>query len=192
MKTVQRWAWLWLVGLVAGGVVAWAQALPQRAGYITDEAGVLSLEALADNEALLAEHAQQTGQALYVLIVDNLGGLSATDYDKQLTASWGLGEEHVLLLISLEEQVVHLSTGTASKATYPDERLNAVVEAIVPYLVLKNFDQAISAATDRLVNQVQERVRKKETKSGLEAPLRLALIAGVAVLSAALFFLFRA
>jgi len=166
--------------------------LPQRAGYITDEAGVLSLEALADNEALLAEHAQQTGQALYVLIVDNLGGLSATDYDKQLTASWSLGEEHVLLLISLKEQVVHLSTGTASKATYPDERLNAVVEAIVPYLALKNFDQAISVATDRLVNQVQERAQKKETKKGLEGPLRLALIAGVAVLSAALFFLFRA
>lgn len=182
-------------GLLIGLYFVQAQALPERAGYINDFAGVLSVQNALELEAFLDEHEQKTGHALHVLIVQNLDGLSAADYDEQITAEWALGDQHLLLLVALDEAAIHISVGDALKQDYPDTVLNVVVDAIIPSLALSNFDRGIADGVGRLVGLVAEQNEAKriaKPANFFAGLFRLLIFGGVAALSLLFYVLFRA
>lgn len=182
-------------GLLIGLYFVQAQALPERAGYINDFAGVLSVQNALGLEVFLGEHEQNTGHMLIVLIVQNLEGLSVEDYAEQITAKWELGDQHLLLLVSLDESAIRISVGAALRQKYPDAALNVVVDAMIPSLALGNFDQGIADAVERLVGFVAEQGKATAIAQPinlLQGPFRLLIIGGVAALSLLLYLLFRA
>lgn len=128
------------------------EALPERKGYVSDYANVLSSATIAELEPLLTAYAEERGVAIYVLIVPNLEGLSVEAYDERLTRTWALGRRHVLLLVAMEEAVVRLSTGAGVRRLFPDERIDPVLnETIIPAFARGAFDRGVREGIKRLL-----------------------------------------
>jgi len=167
------------------------QALPVQAGYVNDFAAKLSPSNVAQLEAFLKEHEEKTGYAFYVVIVPDMEGLSDEAYVEQLNEAWGLGENHLLILIALDESILRISTGEGLKSLYPDSLLDVVKNDMIASLSLNQFDQAVLQGVGRLVGLPAEQGKAPETPSA-GVPWRLVLLGGIIALSLVLYFFFLA
>lgn len=138
------------LGLVCA-FAAQAQALPERGGYVNDLAHVLSEPTVTQLETAIRQYHEQQGRGIYVLLVPTLEGMAVNAYDDAVTQAWGLEEQDVLMVISLQESAVHLSAGDKVKTLYTDEFLDSVMKSMIPALAQRDFDGGVKQGVTRLI-----------------------------------------
>ena len=135
---------------------------------LVDEVGaVQDVAAVRDAQDRL--HAE-TGLQLYVVFVDDFGGLSGWDWASQTADASHLGDEDLLLAVATGERSWGLSVSEASGLSVEQE--DRVVERIEPELRESDWDGAVLAAADGFID-----VRAQEGMAGRTA---FAIGAGVA------------
>jgi len=75
---------------------------------------------------------------------------AARDFAKELHAKWGVGlvecDNGVLLLLSVDDRQVYISTGKGSQKELSNESLEVIIEWIKPYLKKGDFDEGLIRA----------------------------------------------
>ncbi len=97
-----------LVLLLALGATAYAQALPDLQGPVTDPADALSPDQEAEVAGSLEATADERGIQLKALYVDSTAGQPVTDYADAVAEANSLGGNDALLVVALEDRTYGL------------------------------------------------------------------------------------
>lgn len=152
-----RWAALRVVGVVlavtlallAAGPPARAQDVPDIEAAVTDQSGVLAGR-LPEIEDSLQALFRRTGVQLYVLFVDNTGGMDIADYaaavgDQNLTAG------DALLVVATEERRDSISVGADLAPRVSQVDLDRVrMQVLEPGLAAGDYAGAVIATAEAL------------------------------------------
>ncbi|WP_309101893.1 TPM domain-containing protein [Microbacterium sp.] len=136
------------VGLTAGAASA-ADPLTLDAGYVTDDAGVLSAEERDAVESRLQELTENSDADLFVVIVDEFTSPSdRVAWADAVADSNNLGPEQYLLAVAVEQRSYYISA--AAGGPLSDGELDDVEEKIQPLLAEDDWDGAIILAADEI------------------------------------------
>lgn len=79
---------------------------------------------------------------------------AAREFAKQLHARWGVGmaecDNGVLVLLSVGDRQVYISTGRQSANVLSTDNLNLIISWMVPYLKNKDYDEAVIRAVTNI------------------------------------------
>jgi uncharacterized protein len=123
-------------------------AFPKPAGYVTDQAGLISYNTKNTIHSLAYELEQKSGAQLAVVTVKTLNGLAIDDYSWQLFEKWGIGEKGkdtgVLLLIAPNERKLRIEVGYGFEGAIPDGLAGEIIRSdMLPYFKTGKMDQGI-------------------------------------------------
>ncbi len=175
-----------------------AHAIPVRSGHVNDYGAKLTVNLIAQMEDFLDEYETNTGIDVNILLVQNMEGMEVEGYDAAITEAWALDENHILLLISLDESVIHISKGDGLEEQFPDELLEAALNDMITALSTSTFDGAIRQGVGRLIGLPAESgsgLPSRPSDNGpnlFDGPFRLVILGGALALSLVFYFLFLA
>jgi uncharacterized protein len=144
---------LWL----ACAAAAQAQAYPPApAGPVYDGAEMLSPEAEAALDQKLRDYNRETGRALIVATVPDMGGAPIESYANGLFNVWGIGGEKrdqgLLLLIAREERDVRIEVGYGLHPYFGGIMAGRVIRDVIgPRLTDGDFDGGVTAGIDAII-----------------------------------------
>jgi len=101
------------------------QDLPKPTDYVSDNANVLSPEAIARLDRLCGEldHSQANSQ-IAIVTIHNLDGDDAADYANQLEDKWKMGKKGsdrgVLVLLAVDDHKYRIEVGYGLEGILPD------------------------------------------------------------------------
>jgi uncharacterized protein len=115
-----------------------AAAVPARAGYVTDNANVLTPEHRAALESVLTELDQKTSAQIAVVSVTSLDGRDVSEYAVDLFAKMKIGrkgkDNGVLFLVAPNERKMRIEVGYGLEGLLPDGRVGRILdENVLPY-----------------------------------------------------------
>lgn len=122
-----------------------------RNRFVTDQAGVMSAEAISKADALLARIWQESSAEPVVVVVDNVGDDDIDSFATDLFTSWGIGKKDkdngVLLLVSVEDRKMVIRTGYGAEGVLPDVIAAHIIrEDMAPHFRNGDYDGGILAA----------------------------------------------
>ena len=136
---------MWLAGTAAQ-----AQDYPPVPdGPVYDGADVLSPETEAQLDAELRAYNAQTGRAIIVATVPNLGGASIESYATGLFSTWGIGgakrDTGLLLLIARDDRKLRIEVGYGLHGYFGGIMAGRVINDVIsPRLREGNFDAGVT------------------------------------------------
>jgi len=145
----------WVLSLIAAVGIVFATAVPAAAespvtlgaGYVADEAGVLSAAQTDAAEDRLERFRAQTGLDLWVVFVDEFTSpADAEGWANETAERNGLGPTQYLLAVAVEGRMFYLSGDSAGPLS--GDQLGAVEQRIQPFLRDGDWAGAIGAAAD--------------------------------------------
>lgn len=172
--------WLALAALtlaaVAGAFTASAASatdpLALDAGYVTDQAGVLSADEEAAVEARLQELTDNSSADLFVVLVDDFTNPSdSVEWADTVAQNNGLGTDQYLLAIAVDGRNYFIHADSAGPVSF--DQLDSIEDRMVPLAAAGDWVGAITLAADEIQGD------------GGAGALRVTLIV-VAVIAAAL------
>jgi uncharacterized protein len=140
----------------------WAERvedLPKPTDYVSDNARVLSPEAIAriDNLCAQLDHSQANAQVA-VVTVHTLDGDDAADYATRLFEKIKVGakgtDRGVLLLFAIDDHQRFIEVGYGLEGILPDGKTGDIGREMVPYLRANNFDGAVSLGVDEVAQVI--------------------------------------
>jgi uncharacterized protein len=177
--------------------------LPKPTDYVSDDAHVLSPQAIAQLDHICAEldHSQANAQ-LAVVTVQTLDGEDAAEYSDQLETKWKMGrkgsDRGVLILLAVADHKRRIEVGYGLEGILPDGKLGDIGREMVPDLRANNFDGAITLAVDEIAQVIAADAKVTlDEEPAIEQPMRhrqsggLGMIKGIIVLIVIVFFIFR-
>ncbi|HWV50303.1 MAG TPA: TPM domain-containing protein, partial [Microbacterium sp.] len=140
-----------ILALLASGSIAYSAAATSPvtldAGFVTDDAGVLSSSELDAANARLETLSGESAGDLYVVLVDEFTDpADSVDWADQTAIDNGLGADQYLLAIAVESRQYALSAD--SEGPLSDSQIAAVNQAVEDRLRADDWDGAIIAAAD--------------------------------------------
>lgn len=166
-----------LVAMMAT-VVAYAVAVKDvenvhvknRTRYVTDMAGVLSPQAVAEVDSLLGDVWQQSTAEPVVVIVDDLDGEDIDSYATELFELWGIGKKDkdngVLMLISMNDRQNVIRTGYGTEGLIPDALAWGILNKTMrPYFREGDYDGGVIAASRELHDVMTSEEARQELMS---------------------------
>jgi uncharacterized protein len=149
-----------LLGVSATAALAQRVAdLPKPTDYVSDDAHVLSPEAIARLDSLCAQldHSAANAQ-VSVVTIHTLGGEDAADYANELEDKWKMGKKGsdrgVLLLLAVDDHKRRIDVGYGLEGILPDGKLGDIGREMVPYLRANDFDSAVSLAIGEVAQTI--------------------------------------
>lgn len=133
-----------LVFLAAGPAYA-----AEKPSMLRDEADVLTQSEEAALLASLERISRESGIDVAVITVSSLGGKSAQRYADDVYDYDGYSEDGILLLISIRDREYHMSTAGEGMALFPQRRLRAIEDKMLPYLRDDRWKEAIEQYAER-------------------------------------------
>ncbi len=124
-------------------------ALPETAGFVTDEAGVISAEDKRIIEAVASEIKSKSGAEVAVLTVKTFEPYGSIEEFAIDTASkWGIGEKGkdngVLIVVSTGERKLRIEVGYGLEGAIPDGLAGTIMDKyMVPYLRNNDFSTGL-------------------------------------------------
>lgn len=149
--------WLLPILLALAAVAAWSSPAPVRAEEppqlrerVTDLAGVMSGEDVAQAEAAIAELDDTMNVQLFVLYVNTSDGATITDYADEVALRSSLGGNDSLLVVAVEDRRTALWVGDSLDAVSDDEIQQIIDESVNPNLADGAWGAAVGGAVDGL------------------------------------------
>ena len=189
----------------AVAALAWLAAFPAAAadfgalkplGYVSDYAGVLGPEAVAELNRACAAVERATGAQIAVVILPSLEGEPVEDVANLLFRKWGVGQkqnnEGLLLLISVRDRRTRLEVGYGLEPVIPDGYAGALLREMRPALRAGDYRSALLAAVEALGARIAEAKgvslekaapRRRRNPAPAEPPPAWVLAAGLAGLA---------
>jgi uncharacterized protein len=130
------------------------------AGYVTDLAGVIRIDARTRLEALCTELEQKTGAQMAIVTVHSLEGESVETYAVDLYKQLGVGSKKenrgVLLLLAPSERKYRIEVGYGLEPVINDARAGDAGRAMVPYFRQGDYSSAIETAAWQLAKFIAD------------------------------------
>jgi len=135
---------------------AWGQVIPPSGEWVTDRAGLLSQGEIQSLSASLAGHERNSSTQIVIVILPDLGGMSASSYAFELGDSWGVGQKGedngIVLLVSVGDREVFIATGYGVEGSVPDVIAGRIIrEIITPNFRQGRYFDGLQTAVDALI-----------------------------------------
>jgi uncharacterized protein len=197
-----------LLAVVLGIVATAARAeqvkdLPQPTDYVSDDAHVLSPEAIARLDRICGQldHSAANAQ-IAVVTIHTLDGDDAADYANQLEDKWKMGrkgtDRGLLVLLAVDDHKYRIEPGYGLEGILPDGKVGDIGREMVPYLRARDYDGAITLAVGEVAQVIAADAKVTLDDEPIEqqaAPRRhstgIGIVHIIIFLIIALFFLFR-
>lgn len=165
MKINHRKAFLCVVALILLSLtlcpVAFG-AVPSHTSkfYVNDYADVLSTETEQEIQSTAVSLANETTAQVCVLTIDSLDGEDISEYSVEVFRQWGIGDEEkdngVLILISLQDREMWITTGYGIEGTLTDTKLGQFRDIYAtPYYSNDDFDTGTLELFNAIVNELR-------------------------------------
>jgi uncharacterized protein len=134
-------------------------SLPKPTDYVSDNAHVLSPEAVAQLDSICAQldHSQANSQ-IAIVTVQNLNGDDAADYANQLEDKWKIGkkgsDKGVLVLLAVGDHKYRIDVGYGLEGILNDAKVGDIGRAMVPYLRSGDYDSAVTLAVGQVAQVI--------------------------------------
>ncbi len=128
-----------------------ALSVPEHpAGRVTDMAGLLTPNQVADLNRLLADFESKTSTQIAVLIIKSLEGENIEDYSIRVAEKWKLGQAKkdngVLLLIAVKDRKIRIEVGYGLEGALPDGLAGSIIRnEIAPWFKKGKYYEGIKA-----------------------------------------------
>lgn len=165
MKTNHRKAFLCVVALVLLCLTlcpAVLGAVPNHTNnfYVNDYADILSTETEQEIQNIAVSLANETTAQVCVLTIESLDGEDISEYSVEVFRQWGIGDEDkdngVLILVSLQDREMWVTTGYGVEGTLTDTKLGQLRDAYaIPYYSEDNFDEGTLQLFGAIVNELR-------------------------------------
>lgn len=150
---MRPFAWLLAIAITAQTVIASAQ--PAITRPVTDEAGVLSSDAVAAIETRLRAHREAGHAQIALLIVRTMHGVPIPDYAMRAAEAWGGGsrarDDGVLFVLAIADRDMRIEVGYGLESAIPDSAALRILDGLVEPMRAGRFDAAAWMVSDALI-----------------------------------------
>lgn len=130
---------------------------PEKQGYVTDAAAVLSQSTVKDLSSFAQQLDDETILCFYVVTVDFLDGASLSNYANGLRQYWSLDDNDLLLLLAVGEDKFGSFSGNNANF-WPSQQAQEKLLSI--YLeeafLQQRYDEALSLYVPALANEINK------------------------------------
>jgi uncharacterized protein len=147
----------WLAGSVCAPAPAFAQAvkdLPRPTDYVSDDAHVVSAQAIDQLNHLCGEVDHEAHAQIAVVTVDTTNGEPIQQYAVELEDAWKVGpkgsDRGVIVLLAVKDRRRWIETGYGLEGILPDGKVGEISRQTVPMLRNNDFDGAVTLAVDEI------------------------------------------
>ena len=134
-------------------------SLPKPTDYVSDNAHVLSPEAVAQLDSICAQldHSQANSQ-IAIVTVQTMNGDDAADYANQIEDKWKIGkkgsDKGVLVLLAVGDHKYRIDVGYGLEGILNDAKVGDIGRAMVPYLRSGDYDSAVTLAVGQVAQVI--------------------------------------
>jgi uncharacterized protein len=143
----------------AGALAQSIDSLPKPTDYVSDDAHVLSADAIAKLDSLCAQldHSAANSQ-IAVVTVQTMNGDDAADYANQLEDKWKIGrkgtDKGVLVLLAVGDHKYRIDVGYGLEGILNDAKVGDIGRGMIPYLRASDYDSAVTSAVGQVANVI--------------------------------------
>jgi len=136
-----------------------APDLSHPTDYVTDDAHVLSPEAIAGIDSLCnqLDHSKANAQ-IAVVTIDSIDGDDVASYATDLMHKMGIGKKGsdrgILIFLAVKDHKRQIVTGYGLEGILPDAKVGDIGRAMVPDLRANNFDGAVTLAVGQIAQVI--------------------------------------
>ncbi|HEX2194786.1 MAG TPA: TPM domain-containing protein, partial [Candidatus Limnocylindria bacterium] len=138
-----------LIGILAPAT-ALAEEPPQLTARLTDLAGVMTPDDVAQAEAAIADLDEEANVQLFVLFVNTLDGMTVTDYSDEVARRSSLGGNDALIVVAVQDRRTSIWVGDLLTDLTDEEVDRIVAEDLGPNLADGAWGAAIEDAAEGL------------------------------------------
>jgi uncharacterized protein len=178
--------------------------LPQPTDYVSDDAHVLSPEAIARLDSICAQldHSNANSQVAVVTVHD-LNGDDAADFADQLETKWKIGrkgtDKGVLVLLAVADHKYRIEVGYGLEGILPDGKVGDIGREMVPDLRASDYDGAITLAVGEVAQVIaadagvtlQDQPAPESAPPPQRPPSAFSVLKGIIIAAVIIFYLFR-
>jgi len=156
LKTVSCVLLLLLLSLVSFGDEKDFPPRPTPAKLVNDLAKTMSPDQVAQLEQKLVDFDKTTSTQITIVTIKNLGGYEVAQYAVELANRWGIGQKGkdngVLLLASIDDRRVNISTGYGLEGALPDATSGRIIRnEIAPAFKQGDYFGGFSKGADAII-----------------------------------------
>lgn len=136
-----------------------ADSLPKPTDYVSDNAHVLSPEAIARLDSICdqLDHSKANSQ-IAIVTVQTMNGADAADYALQLEDKWKMGkkgsDKGVLVLLAVGDHKYRIDVGYGLEGILNDAKVGDIGRGMVPYLRSSDYDSAVTLAVGQVAQVI--------------------------------------
>jgi len=144
---------------VAGLPAQQAPDLSHPSDYVTDNAHVLSPDAIAGIDSLCSQldHSKANAQ-IAVVTIDTIDGDDVASYATDLFHKMGIGKKGsdrgILVFLAVKDHKRQIVTGYGLEGILPDAKVGDIGRDMVPDLRANNFDGAVTLAVGQIAQVI--------------------------------------
>ena len=132
---------------------AWGQgktSLPQRTGYVSDFAHVMSAKTVGRLDALCGEIERRTHDRIDVVTVTTTGGEPIEQYAAGLQQAWRRNSREAMVLVAVGQRQRWIAAESGLARALPPAEIAKISGQMVPMLRNNDFDGAMMLAVNEL------------------------------------------
>ena len=134
--------------------------MPAPTGYVTDLAGVLSQQSIAQLDQLCTEVDQQAHAQIAVVMVKTTEGVDIDQFSIDLATKWKIGpkssDKGVLLLFATDDHKYRIEVGYGLEGALNDAKAGDIGRAMVPQLRISDYDGAVTLGVQQVAQIVAQ------------------------------------
>lgn len=134
--------------------------MPAPTGYVTDLAGVLSPQSIAQLDQLCIEVDQQAHAQIAVAMIKTTGDETIEQFGNELFAKWKVGpkgtDKGVLLLFAVDDHKRWIEVGYGLEGALNDAKAGDIGRAMVPQLRAGDYDGAVTLGVQQVAQIIAQ------------------------------------
>ncbi len=146
-----------IAALVCAAAPVFSQAvkdLPTPTDYVSDDAHVMSPQAIDQLNHLCGEVDHEAHAQIAVVTIDTLNGEPIDQYAVELEEAWKVGpkgsDRGVIVLVAVKDRHYRVEVGYGLEGILPDGKTGDIGRQMVPMLRNNDFDGAMTLAVDEI------------------------------------------
>jgi len=134
--------------------------MPAPTGYVTDLAGVLSQQTIAQLDQLCTEVDQQAHAQIAVVMIKTTGDETIDQFGVDLATKWKIGpkgtDKGILMLFAVEDRKRTIQVGYGLEGALNDAKAGDIGRAMVPQLRSGDYDGAVTLGVQQVAQVIAQ------------------------------------
>ncbi|HYE59012.1 MAG TPA: TPM domain-containing protein, partial [Rhodothermales bacterium] len=146
--------------LAALSAMAQPSVLPPSGQWVTDEAGLLSVQERSALSAKLRTYADSTSTQIVIVTLPSLEGADPAQYATELGRQWRVGGERldngIVILVSRDDRKTFIATGRGTEGAVPDVLATRIARNVMgPRFREGQFYAGLDEAVNVIISALQ-------------------------------------